>query len=235
MLGYLLIAEDEAHIAQALKFGFKDDFQDIDICTDGLQIITAIQKRRPDLLLLDWSLPGSSGIEICREIRRHPVFFDLPIMMVTAHTETVDAVVGLELGVDDYVRKPFEIKELLARAHAILRRRQAHSHNRDMLQNLHNELCFDQLAIDTEKSEAFLAGQNLELTHIEFKMLKLLVGNPSKTFSRNEILDRVWDETYMGNPRAVDVYIRHLRQKMEVHHANHDYIKTVRGRGWRLV
>jgi DNA-binding response OmpR family regulator len=235
MLEYLIVAEDEPSIAHALNFGFKEDFELIDTCTNGLEVLKMIHKRRPNILLLDWSLPGRNGLDICRDIRKDPDFFDLPIIMVTAHTEIVDAVLSLELGVDDYVRKPFEFKELQARVHAVLRRREAFVYNRSMLQQAKNIMCFDKLQVDVEKAEAFLAGQNLELTNIEFKLLKLLATQPAKTFSRNEILDRVWDESYMGNPRAVDVYIRHLRQKLESHKADHDYIKTVRGRGWRLT
>ena len=233
MFQYLLIAEDDTNIAKGLQVSLQSDFEQIDIASDGPTVLHQLKRmpgKLPDLILMDWNLPGINGLEISRQLRRHEKWQSIPVVMVTARSDVIDAVVALEIGVDDYIRKPFSVRELQARVHAVLRRR--HDNHKDFNQHF---LEHGNLRIDLDRSEGFLNGHNLNLTNIEYQMLKLFLSAPNKTFSRNELLDRVWNEEYMGHPRAVDVYVQHLRQKMEGVDPKQEFIKTIRGRGWQLV
>ncbi len=181
-----------------------------------------------DLLILDLMLPGKNGYDICRDVRQSGV--QVPILMLTAKGETIDKVLGLKLGADDYLTKPFEMIELAARVEALLRRRNSNSNNRET-----GSLAFGDVSIDLKQATVAKSGLPVEMSAMEFKLLQFLIENPGRVHSRDELLDAVWGYDAMPSTRTVDVHIAWLRQKLESNPRHPQYIQTVHGFGYKLI
>ena len=226
-MGKILIVEDEANIRQLVRYNLeKEGFQVME-AADGLQGLRTAQKEKPDLVLLDLMLPGMDGLEVCRTLKGAPATSALPIIMLTAKAEEVDKIIGLELGADDYMTKPFSPRELTARIKAVLRRSQKET-------ALPGELQVGRLRINFSRYEVSMGGVKLELTPKEYELIKMLATNLGKVFTREQLLEKVWGYEYFGDTRTVDVHVRHLRAKMAADPATADMVETVRGFGYRL-
>jgi DNA-binding response OmpR family regulator len=225
----ILIIEDDERIRTSMALALEDEGYEVVGAADGehaLEIFGLGLVTHPfDLAIIDIMLPGINGFECCHELRRQS---DLPIIMVTARTDTHDVVAGLEAGADDYVTKPFEPKELAARIRALLRR--AHTTS-----STTSNLSFGELEIQLEAGVVRLAGNELHLTRTEFLLLCELATNPNKVLSREQLLERIWSYDYFGDGRLVDVHIRRLRTKVELDPGNPRHIITVRGLGYKLA
>ena len=226
-MGKILIVEDEANIRQLVRYNLeKEGFQVME-AADGLQGLRTAQKEKPDLVLLDLMLPGMDGLEVCRTLKGAPATSALPIIMLTAKAEEVDKIIGLELGADDYMTKPFSPRELTARIKAVLRRSQKET-------ALPGELQVGRLRFNFSRYEVSMGGVKLELTPKEYELIKMLATNLGKVFTREQLLEKVWGYEYFGDTRTVDVHVRHLRAKMAADPATADMVETVRGFGYRL-
>ena len=230
----ILIIEDEENIRELVTYNLKANGYETIEAEDGLTGITQAYKVKPDLILLDIMLPGKDGYEICRELRQDNI--KTPIIMLTAKSEEVDKVLGLEFGADDYVAKPFGIRELLARIKAVLRR--ADMNNPEASEETQEEdlenITAGNIFIDQRRHQVIVDGEQIELTFKEYELLSFLAKNRGRVYSRDELLDKVWGIDYVGETRTVDVHIRHLRQKLGQDEADSDYIETIRGRGYKL-
>ena len=220
----ILAVEDDERIRSALKLALEDEGWTVEGGSSGEDAIEAFERHPADVVLIDIMLPGIDGFELCRTIRRTS---DVPIVMVTARNDTHDIVAGLEAGADDYLTKPFAPKELSARIRALLRRIRP-------VQMGHEQLVFGDLEVIPEEGKVLKAGDEVHLTKTEFRLLCELALNRGKVFSREELLDRVWEYDYFGDGRLVDVHIRRLRTKVEADPANPRHVVTVRGLGYRL-
>jgi two-component system, OmpR family, response regulator MtrA len=220
----ILAVEDDERIRSALKLALEDEGWTVEAAASGEDAIEAFERHPSDVVLIDIMLPGIDGFELCRTIRRSS---DVPIVMVTARNDTHDIVAGLEAGADDYLTKPFAPKELSARIRALLRRIRP-------VQVGHERLVFGDLELIPEEGKVLMAGEEVHLTKTEFRLLCELALNRGKVFSREELLDRVWEYDYFGDGRLVDVHIRRLRTKVEADPANPRHVVTVRGLGYRL-
>ena len=226
-MGKILIVEDEGNIRQLVRYNIeKEGFQVME-AADGLQGLRTAQREKPDLVLLDLMLPGMDGLEVCRTLKGAPATSALPIIMLTAKAEEVDKIIGLELGADDYMTKPFSPRELTARIKAVLRRSQKET-------ALPGELQVGRLRFNFSRYEVSMGGVKLELTPKEYELLKMLATNLGKVFTREQLLEKVWGYEYFGDTRTVDVHVRHLRAKMAADPATADMLETVRGFGYRL-
>ena len=226
-MGKVLIVEDEANIRQLVRYNLeKEGFQVLE-AADGLQGLRTAQREKPDLVLLDLMLPGMDGLEVCRTLKGALVTAALPIIMLTAKAEEVDKIIGLELGADDYMTKPFSPRELTARIKAVLRRSQKET-------ALPGELQVGRLRFNFSRYEVSMGGVKLELTPKEYELIKMLATNLGKVFTREQLLEKVWGYEYFGDTRTVDVHVRHLRAKMAADPATADMLETVRGFGYRL-
>jgi len=222
----ILIVDDEEHICELIKFNLdKNGYRTI--CADnGLDALKMAKSENPQLVLLDVMLPAMDGYDVCKEIRRDNSISSTPIIMITAKGEEFDKVLGLELGADDYITKPFSIRELVARVKAILRR--------TSIKPIDNSYNFGTVNIDFEKHEVTKKGVKVELTLKEFELLEILIKNKGRVMTRDFLLDEIWGYEYIGETRTVDVHIRHLRQKIEDNDKNPKYIETIRGIGYRF-
>jgi DNA-binding response OmpR family regulator len=220
----ILAVEDDERIRSALKLALEDEGWTVEATASGEDAIEAFDRNAADVILIDIMLPGIDGFELCRTIRRSS---DVPIVMVTARNDTHDIVAGLEAGADDYLTKPFAPKELSARIRALLRRIRP-------VQVGHERLVFGDLELIPEEGKVLRSGEEVHLTKTEFRLLCELALNRGKVFSREELLDRVWEYDYFGDGRLVDVHIRRLRTKVEADPANPRHVVTVRGLGYRL-
>jgi two-component system alkaline phosphatase synthesis response regulator PhoP len=226
-MGKILIVEDEANIRQLLRYNLeKEGFQVME-AIDGIQGLRTAQREKPDLVLLDLMLPGMDGLEVCRTLKGAPATSALPIIMLTAKAEEIDKIIGLELGSDDYMTKPFSPRELTARIKAVLRRSQKET-------ALPGELQVGRLRFNFSRYEVSMGGVKLELTPKEYELLKMLATNLGKVFTREQLLEKVWGYEYFGDTRTVDVHVRHLRAKMAADPETADMLETVRGFGYRL-
>lgn len=221
----ILLVEDEKTLAKALKFNLEKEGFRVEVAFDGEEALNAMSGEEPDLVILDLMLPKIDGYEVCRSIRRSS---DVPIIMLTARDEDIDKILGLELGADDYMTKPFNTRELLARIRAILRRtvQQAAAAK--------NFIKVGDLQIDVIKRKVTVKGREVALTSREFNLLSLLASNPGKVYSREELLEEIWGDDYSGDVRTVDVHIRHLREKIEEFPAEPNIILTVWGAGYKF-
>ena len=226
----ILVVDDEAPIRELLSFNLKKSGYKVEMAADGR---TALQKApEADLVLLDIMLPEVDGLEVCRQLKVDPQTSGIPIIMLTAKAEEIDRVLGLELGADDYVVKPFSMRELLARVKAVLRRSAKDSHK----DKSHEEaLTIGGLRLNFSSYQAWLHDKPIALTPKEYELLKLLVTNPGRAFSRDELLERIWGYEYYGDTRTVDVHIRHLRAKLAAAPEVSDAIETIRGVGYRFT
>ncbi len=227
MAGKVLIVDDEPNIRQLVKFNLEREGFATAEAEDGVTCLEMVAGEKPDLIVLDIMLPGKDGLEVCRILKSRPATAGIAIIMLTAKTEEIDTVLGLEMGADDYVTKPFSPRELIARVKAVLRRSQ-----KDPLQS--DVLVFGNLRMNLVRYEVFLGKDKLELTPKEYELLKLFLTNPGKVFSRDALLDKVWGYEYAGDTRTVDVHIRHLRLKLAADPAAAEAIETVRSVGYRL-
>ncbi|WP_422444252.1 response regulator [Thermoanaerobacterium sp. DL9XJH110] len=222
----ILIVDDEPHILELVRYNLEASGFKVIEAMDGKTAIELTESQRPDLILLDLMLPGVDGLEVCRILRRQSSTRDIPIIMLTAKGEEIDKVLGLEIGADDYITKPFSPRELTARIKAVLRRSSP--------EKKENVIKAGGLTIDVEKYEVTVEGEKQEFTPKEFELLKLLASNPGKVFSREYLLENIWGYDYLGDTRTVDVHIRHLRQKIEKDSDRPVYIETVRGIGYKF-
>jgi two-component system alkaline phosphatase synthesis response regulator PhoP len=221
----ILVVDDESAIVELVEYNLAREGFEVFTEADGKAAVERARAEKPDLIILDVMLPGMSGMDVCRELRKST---DVPIILLTARKDEVDRVLGLELGADDYVTKPFSPRELVARVKAILRRSQRGGGEGEGIAAHHG------LVVDEERREVTLDGRPLELTFTEFELLATLAKNPGRAFSRDELLSRIWGEDFYGDARTVDVHIRHLREKLEEDPAAPRFIETVRGVGYRF-
>lgn len=227
----VLVADDEASIRELLKFNLEKAGFDVDCQDDGLKTVKHAQENTPDLLVLDLMLPGMDGLEVCRTLRQNETTHFLPIIILTARSEEIDRVVGLEIGADDYMTKPFSPRELIARVKSLLRRTRG---AQQPVETNSSAVIRDRLKIYPERFEAFIDDEVLELTPIEFQLLLQLAANPGNVYTREFLLEKIWGYEYAGDTRTVDVHIRHLRQKMEKDPSQPVLIETIRGIGYRF-
>jgi phosphate regulon transcriptional regulator PhoB len=222
----ILVVDDEENILELVRYNLEKEGYEVLLARDGAEALEVAQREKPDLIILDLMLPGVDGLEVCRTLRQKS---NVPILMLTAKREETDRVIGLELGADDYLTKPFSLRELLARVRAILRR----THGYEELARS-QVISVGGLTIDPERHEVLVNGRTAELTLKEFELLSFLARHPGRVFTREELLERLWDYEFFGDTRTVDVHIRHLREKIEADPRNPKYIKTVRGVGYKF-
>jgi DNA-binding response OmpR family regulator len=220
----ILTVEDDERIRTSVRLALEEEGWVVDEAASGEVAAEKFNTTPADVVLIDIMLPGIDGFELCRKIRSAS---SVPIVMVTARSDTHDVVAGLEAGADDYLTKPFAPKELSARIRALLRRIKTVDHQ-------HQNLVFGDLVIIPEEGRVMLAGEEVPLTKTEFRLLCVLAENPSGVFSRETLLKRVWDYDYFGDGRLVDVHVRRLRMKVERDPAEPRHVVTVRGLGYRL-
>jgi len=219
----VLIVEDDKNIAELLRLYLEKEGFAVTSASDGGAGVLVFQKINPDLVLLDLMLPVMDGWEVCAEIRKHS---RVPIIMITAKSETFDKVTGLEMGADDYIVKPFEMKEVIARIHAVLRRYDPEPAEA-------KRLSFDKLEIDMQSYELTVDGKKMDTPPKEFELLYHLASSPNRVFTRNQLLDEVWGFDYFGDSRTVDVHIKRLREKLEG--VSEEWaLKTVWGVGYKF-
>jgi DNA-binding response OmpR family regulator len=233
MKNKILIVEDEKTLRETLAYNLTNEGYEVDTCDNGTDAPDKARVGRPDLILLDIMLPGMDGFEVCRKIRTE---MNTPILMLTARDDEIDRIVGLEVGADDYMGKPFSMRELIARVKAMLRRVRlmqeaapiaVESASKEVLQ-------FDDLTIDTIRREVRFKDVNLDLKPKEYELLYYLAVNRGRALSRDKILEEVWGWDYIGESRTVDVHIRWLRQKIESDPSQPSRLVTVRGSGYRF-
>ena len=228
MKSKILVIDDEIHIVELLKFNLEINNYEVDYEYDGIDGYIKAKETKPDLILLDWMLPNISGIDILTKIRSDKNLKHIPVIMLTAKNMESDKVKGLEIGADDYITKPFSIKELLARISSVLRRYNISGQNEEIILSIGN------LKLDLQKHEVYKGSEKIELTLKEFELLKLLIENKGKVLSRNYLLDKIWGYEYYGETRTVDVHIRYLRKKIEGNTSSEKYIQTIRGVGYKI-
>ncbi|MEZ7963553.1 MAG: response regulator transcription factor [Candidatus Nanopelagicales bacterium] len=221
----VLVVEDEDSFSDALSFMLRREGYEVFVATDGNAAISEFDRHGPDLVLLDLMLPGISGTEVCRIIRGKS---SVPIIMLTAKDGEVDKVVGLELGADDYVTKPFSSRELLARVRAVLRRLG------DSEELLPPTIEAGSVRIDIERHVVSVRGENITMPLKEFDLLEFLVRNSGRVLTRNQLIDRVWGADYVGDTKTLDVHIKRLRAKIEIDPSSPLHINTVRGLGYKF-
>lgn len=221
----ILMVEDEMNIIELVKYNFELEDFDFNYEKNGKVALDKIRNNEYDLILLDLMLPGLDGITICKIIRKENI--DVPVIMLTAKSEENDKIVGLDIGADDYVTKPFSVNELIARVKSVLRRYSKSSNIKKDIYNLKD------LEININKYQVKRGKEVFNLTHKEFELLKLLVQNKGNVLSRNKLLDQIWGYDYFGETRTVDVHIRHLRKKLGKK-SDKKYISTVRGVGYKV-
>ena len=222
----ILIVEDEESVLDPLELLLSKEGFTIETARDGREALEKFAKTNPDLILLDLMLPEVSGTEVCRQIRAKS---QVPIIMLTAKDTEVDKVVGLELGADDYVVKPYSKAELVARIKAVLRR-----NNADAFVNQGGSISAGPVVIDVERHQVSINGENIALPLKEFELLEFLVRNSGRVLTRTQLIDRVWGSDYFGDTKTLDVHVKRLRAKIEKDPANPTYIQTIRGLGYKF-
>jgi phosphate regulon transcriptional regulator PhoB len=221
----VLIIEDDKDIVELVRYNLANEGFEVIAIADGSSGLASLRKAAPDLLILDLMLPRMPGLEVCKEIRRDSTLNRLPILMLTARGEEADRVVGLEMGADDYVTKPFSPRELVARVKALLRRAEPAG-------DIERAIEVGRLSIDPSSYRVTRAGKTLTLSTLEFRLIYYLAARPNRVFTRDQLLDAVWGTDRFVTPRSVDVYIRRLREKIEMDPENPIHLKTVRGAGY---
>jgi two-component system, OmpR family, phosphate regulon response regulator PhoB len=221
----VLVVEDEPAQREVLAYNLENEGFRVIKAADGNEALLLIEEEQPDLILLDWMLPGTSGIEICRQIKSRPAFRMTPVIMMSARSEEVDKVRGLETGADDYISKPYSIIELLARVKAHLRRSRPAT--------MGERLVYGDILLDSETHKVFRGDQELKLGPTEFRLLTTFMEKPGRVWSRDQLLDRVWGRDIYVDTRTVDVHVGRLR-KVLGSHGGEDLIRTVRGAGYAL-
>ena len=224
----ILIVDDEEHIIELIKFNLLNSGYDVFTANDGLDAVKIAKAEKPSLMLLDLMLPGIDGFDVCKEIKRDNEMRKTSIIMLTAKGEELDKILGLELGADDYITKPFSVRELLARVKAVLRRTNSFNETEEDVYDSEN------LKVDFERHEVCVNGEKIDLTLKEFELLQILIKNKGKILKRETLLDKIWGYEYIGETRTVDVHIRYLRKKIEEDDKNPRFIETIRGVGYRF-
>lgn len=225
----ILVVDDEKPIADILQFNLKKEGFEVTCAYDGNEAIRIVEESQPDLILLDIMLPGRDGMEVCREVRKK---YDIPIIMLTAKDSEIDKVLGLELGADDYVTKPFSTREIIARVKANLRRQQVVA-TPDPEEEM-KEIAIGTLVIHPDAYVVSKRGETIELTHREFELLHYLAKHIGQVMTREHLLQTVWGYDYFGDVRTVDVTVRRLREKIEDNPSHPGWIVTRRGVGYYL-
>ena len=222
----ILVVEDEESFVEALTVGLKREGFGVRVARDGVEALSLFDVVEPDLVLLDVMLPRISGIDVCREIRKRS---RVPIIMVTAKSSEIDTVVGLEVGADDYVSKPYRLRELVARMRAALRRAPLPAPVA-----LRGVLQVGDVCLDPERHEVFVRGERVSLPLKEFELLEVLLENAGRVLTRDLLIDRVWGSDYVGDTKTLDVHIKRLRAKVEVDPSKPERIVTIRGLGYKF-
>ena len=220
------VVEDEAELASLVEYNLERNGFAVRVLRGAKDTMHQLEDYAPDLILLDVLLPETDGFELCRQIRKHPALARTPVLFLTARSEEVDRVLGLELGGDDYVTKPFSIRELVARVKAHLRRGETPAEE--------PKSSSGPFELDRGAHRVFLRGKELELTSTEFKLLEFFLSHPGKAYSRDALLNEVWGEQHFVTPRTVDVHIRRLREQIEEKADEPKFLVTVRGFGYRF-
>ena len=223
----IAIIEDEQDIVDLVLYNFRKEGFEIEGFLRGGDGLEAIDRNPPDLVLLDVMLPDADGFEILKQLRRNDRLKDLPVIFLTAKGEEIDRVLGLEIGADDYVVKPFSPRELVARAKAVLRRRELPTLRHEVIE-------LNGLRLDSRTQEVVVRGRPVALSALEFRLLHFLASNPRRIFSRDRLLDEVWGRERFVTPRTVDVHVRRLREKIEDEPSQPHHLQTVRGSGYRF-
>jgi DNA-binding response OmpR family regulator len=221
----ILLVEDETTLAKALKFSLEKEGFIVYVAYDGEEALQAVTKEKPNLVILDLMLPKIDGFEVCRILHRES---EIPIIMLTAKADDIDKILGLELGADDYMTKPFNTRELLSRIRAILRRTTQHTYTGNKVVRV------GEIEIDLIKHRVSVKGREVALTAKEYALLSFLASSPGRVFSRDLLLEEIWGYEYCGDARTVDVHIRHLREKIEERPAEPHFILTVWGTGYKF-
>ncbi len=225
----IFVVEDEIHIQQLIKYNLEANGFKVNVFDNGEDLLAYSSENIPDLFILDIMLPGIDGLEVCRSLKQTSNTKTIPIIMLTAKSEEFDKVLGLELGADDYITKPFSVRELVARVKALFRRVNTTKEPKIEV------LSHGEITIDCTRREVYKGNKQLEMPLKEFELLKMLILNKGKVLSREHLLDKIWGFDYYGETRTVDVHIRYLRQKIEDNDENPTYIETVRGIGYRFT
>lgn len=235
MANYRILAvDDEEHILELIEYNLMKNGFSVITATSGEEALKILSEKHVDLALLDIMMEGIDGIEVLKQIRGNAKLEDLPVILLTAKAEEIDKVLGLELGADDYLTKPFGVHELPARIKAVLRRSNRSKKETITQEKTKEFVSIGKLTIDKETRDALVDGQVVDLALKEFELLYLLVKNQGKVFSRDQVLEMVWGYDYYGETRTVDVHIRNIRKKLEEKGLNPDCIKTVRGVGYKF-
>lgn len=221
----VLVVDDEKLIVKGIRFSLEQDGMEVDCAYDGEEALEAVKQKEYDVILLDVMLPKLTGFEVCQQIRE---FSNMPIIMLTAKGDDMDKILGLEYGADDYITKPFNILEVKARIKAIMRR----SSKKQSEEEKSKVVTFGELKIDCESRRVYINNKEVNLTAKEFDLLELLIFNPNKVYSRENLLNIVWGYDYPGDVRTVDVHIRRLREKIEANPSEPKYIHTKWGVGY---
>ncbi len=224
----VLIVDDEEHIVELIKFNLETEGYKVITANNGVNAVKLTKREYPDLVLLDLMLPEMDGYDVCKAIKNNKDTGNTSIIMLTAKGEEFDKVLGLELGADDYITKPFSIRELQARVKAVLRR-SVKVTNTEIDKFKCKGLC-----VDFERHEVLVKGKKVDLTLKEFELLEILIKNRGKILQREVLLDKVWGYEYIGETRTVDVHIRYIRKKIEEDDKNPKFIETIRGIGYRF-
>ncbi|MDS2173772.1 MULTISPECIES: response regulator transcription factor [unclassified Nesterenkonia] len=221
----ILIVEDETSFSEALSYTLQKEGYDVSVADDGLQAVELFDKESPDLVLLDLMLPGQPGTEVCRQIRQRS---NVPVIMLTAKDSEIDKVVGLELGADDYVTKPYSSRELLARVRAVLRR------HVDTEVDDTSSVAAGPVRMDVERHTVEVRGDGVSLPLKEFELLEMLLRNAGRVLTRGQLIDRVWGSDYVGDTKTLDVHVKRLRAKIEPDPSRPQHLITVRGLGYKF-
>ena len=227
----ILIVEDDLTLQETLVYNLSRQGYDVETASDGNSAVEKVQQNPPDLILLDIMLPGMDGFEVCRIIRKN---FTTPILMLTARDDEIDRVVGLEVGADDYLTKPFSMRELIARVKALFRRSHILQEDQQSQTSQKKKYVFNGLLIDQDRREISIDGKVVEFKPKEYELLIYFAQNKGHVLSREQILEKVWGWDYFGDSRTVDVHVRWLREKIEKDPANPQRILTVRSAGYRF-
>lgn len=224
----IALIEDEKDIVELVRYNFRKEGFEVSSFTSGKEGLEHLRRHPVDLVLLDIMLPDLDGFEICKRLRAEDRMRSLPIIFLTAKGEEIDRVLGLEIGADDYVVKPFSPRELVARVKAVLRRQTRPVERQEVVEA-------QDLRLDARTQEVRVGGKRTELSTLEFKLLHFLASHPRRIFSREQLLDEVWGRDHFVTPRTVDVHIRRVREKIEIQPDRPQYIQTVRGAGYRFA
>ncbi len=228
----ILVVDDETYIVELVKFNLEKEGYRVIVAYDGISALEMVKSDLPDLILLDIMLPRMDGLEVCRTLKQDLEYNSIPIIMLTAKGDEFDTVLGLEMGADDYIKKPFSPREMVARVKARLRALKILQAEKAVGKKIY---VVKDLIVVPDKYEAFIGEEKLELTPKEFELLALMVSHQGKVFTREVLLEKVWGYEFSGDTRTVDVHIRHLRQKLNDDSNFPTYIETVRGVGYRFV